>query len=140
MKRVRVEEDVTPNLIPMIDIMFLLLLFFMLGSDMAQRELEDVVLPKSITAKVDPGTDRLTVNVHHDLRVVCEDHGKRRRCHEERHWRLGIQGEDVTAAAALEGALRREAVAERPVMIRADGASPYGLAQRVMHACANQNC
>ena len=35
-------EHVNPNLIPMIDIMFLLLLFFMLGADMSQRELEEV--------------------------------------------------------------------------------------------------
>lgn len=136
MKKLRVEEEVSPNLIPMIDIMFLLLLFFMLGSDMAQRELEDVVLPKSKTAGLDPGIDRLTVNVHHEPRVTCGDRSQGRRCFEERHWRLGIRGEDVTATARLEDVLRREAVAERHVMIRADGGSPYGLAQRVMHACA----
>ena len=44
-----VKEDVTANLIPMIDIMFLLLLFFMLGADMSQRELAELVLPLADT-------------------------------------------------------------------------------------------
>ena len=46
-------EHVNPNLIPMIDIMFLLLLFFMLGADMGQRELEEVMLPKAASMKED---------------------------------------------------------------------------------------
>ena len=46
------EESVGCNLIPMIDIMFLMLLFFMLGADMTQRELADVKLPKADQAVV----------------------------------------------------------------------------------------
>ena len=46
-KKAPVAEHVNPNLIPMIDIMFLLLLFFMLSADMGQREFADVVLPKA---------------------------------------------------------------------------------------------
>ena len=41
-----VKEDVTCNLIPMVDIMFLLLLFFILGADMSQREQADLILPE----------------------------------------------------------------------------------------------
>ena len=44
-KTIKAEEDVSPNLIPMIDIMFLLLLFFMLNADMSQRELEELTPP-----------------------------------------------------------------------------------------------
>ena len=39
-KKSKEAQHTNPNLIPMIDIMFLLLLFFMLGADMGQRELE----------------------------------------------------------------------------------------------------
>ena len=60
-----VAPAVSPNLIPLIDIMFLLLLFFMLGADMSQHDLEDVRLPGAESAKSDTGADvqRLTINV-----------------------------------------------------------------------------
>src|SRR5262245_34787433 len=66
-KSPEVQEEVVANLIPMIDIMFLLLLFFMLGSDMAQRQFEDVDLAVAASADEDKkeDSDVLTVNVHH---------------------------------------------------------------------------
>ena len=69
-KKMAVQEEVAPNLIPMIDIMFLLLLFFMLSADMGQRELEEVTLPKAMSVKEDTATkgksnQRLTINVYH---------------------------------------------------------------------------
>ena len=66
-KSPEVQEEVVANLIPMIDIMFLLLLFFMLGSDMAQRQFEDVELAVAASADEDKkeDSDVLTVNVHH---------------------------------------------------------------------------
>ena len=76
-KSPEVQEEVVANLIPMIDIMFLLLLFFMLGSDMAQREFEDVELAQAASADEDKkeDADRLTVNVHHlsDREVNCPE-------------------------------------------------------------------
>ena len=65
-----VKEDISPNLIPMIDIMFLLLLFFMLGADMSQRESVEVKLPladqvKEDKEKVDPDPET-TVNIYPD--------------------------------------------------------------------------
>ncbi len=71
--KVSIQEDITPNLIPMIDIMFLLLLFLMIASDMGQRELEDVRLPMADVVKEDKPdqdskeADRLTINVYHLL-------------------------------------------------------------------------
>jgi len=53
-KSVEAEEQVACNLIPMIDIMFLLLLFFMLSADMTQRDMEDIVLPVANMAQPDP--------------------------------------------------------------------------------------
>ena len=64
-----VEESVACNLIPMIDIMFLLLLFFMLNADMSQRELEELTPPIARHALQDDSkqnANRITVNVHHD--------------------------------------------------------------------------
>lgn len=148
----RVSELVSPNLIPMIDIMFLLLLFFMLGADMGHRELEDVTLPRAENAKVDPpGNDKgLTINAHHETKAHCALYGTGKVCRDYVHWKLAIKGEDCTEPAKLALALQREtadsrhvdasgrSIAERRVMIRSDGAAPYGLAQRAMNVCAEQ--
>lgn len=68
-KAIKVEEEMGANLVPMIDIMFLLLLFFMLNADMSQRELEEVTTPIANQAqedKSDEGADRITCNVFYE--------------------------------------------------------------------------
>ena len=138
-------EHTNPNLIPMIDIMFLLLLFFMLGADMGQRELESVTLPKAANAKKDEARDkegRLTINAHH-RKDSCTLYRNGGTCHDESHWGLTFRGEDCTDPQKLSTALARSVdvrtgvpLNERRVMIRADGAAPFGLAQRAMNVCA----
>jgi len=147
-----VQETLSPNLIPMIDIMFLLLLFFMLGADMSHRDLEEVRLPRADAAVQDPPgapQDRLTINAHHrpDLRCSAASPVP---CRDASHWRLSVKGKDCTDPAALaavlregSGSARRSDAAGRPVsdlrvMIRADASAPYALAQRAMNVCAEQ--
>ena len=154
--KLKIEEDVSPNLVPMIDIMFLLLLFFMLSADMGQRELEEVKLPLAMSVKEDKENkkkdatqlDRLTINVYHGYDVKCAAYKAESVCREEAHWRVGIKGRDYTDPEKLGGMLKKEAdlqrgqdpknpqISERRVMIRADDTSPYGLAQRAMNTCA----
>ena len=144
-------EHVNPNLIPMIDIMFLLLLFFMLGADMGQRDLEDVQLPLAKEAKPEKPQakdGRITINAHHRTDVTCSEYGHQKVCRNEGHWKLAIHGQDCTDPAVLASILQKEAAAlistnpegrpisEKRVMIRADGAAPYALAQRAMNTCA----
>jgi biopolymer transport protein ExbD len=152
-KKGSISEYTNPNLIPMIDIMFLLLLFFMLGADMGQRELEEVSLPKAVEATVDPTwnvDDRLTINAHHRLDVSCRPYGHREVCRQNDHWKLAIKGRDCTEPQQLAAVLHQETassrkadvqgrtVSDRRVMIRSDASAPYGLAQRAMNACAEQ--
>ena len=136
----RTSEHVNPNLIPMIDIMFLLLLFFMLGADLGHRELEDVRLPKAAQATRDPGTDRLTINAHHADRVACAAYKANKICRVEAHWRLAFRGEDCTEPGKLTSALARtsDPGVDRRVMIRADAGAPFGLPQRAMNVCAKE--
>src|SRR5438552_10287991 len=138
-----VQEEISPNLIPMVDIMFLLLLFFMLSADMGQRELEGVRLPRADSATNDVPTERLTINVSHGLDAACAAYEHQKVCRDERHWKLVIRGHEYSDTASLVLFLERQAakepgaqVSERKVMIRADAAAPYGLAQRAMNACA----
>jgi biopolymer transport protein ExbD len=142
-----VQEEVAPNLIPMVDIMFLLLLFFMLSADMGQRNLEDVRLPGAQMATDDQEAasedERLTINVFHDPKVTCPAYAGKRVCREDRHWKTGIRGQEFhdipTLAAYLKTQAPREAKdprrSSRRVMIRSDAAAPSGLAQRAMDAC-----
>jgi biopolymer transport protein ExbD len=142
-----------PNLIPMIDIMFLLLLFFMLGADMGQRELEEVMLPKASSMKEDKENkekdkNKLTINVYHRYEVKCVAYAKNDVCRDDAHWRTGIKGKDYSEPEKLGGYLKKEAdatrgldpknpqVSELKVQIRADASAPYGLAQRAMNTCA----
>jgi biopolymer transport protein ExbD len=134
-----VQEQISPNLIPMIDIMFLLLLFFMLSADMGQRELEEVSLPGARSAEKDPGLEeRLTINVSHGTQA-CIAYGSGQVCRDEKHWTLKIRGEEFATAASLVAHLKAQTGgerSERKVMIRADAKAPYGLPQRAMNACA----
>lgn len=134
-------EHVNPNLIPMIDIMFLLLLFFMLGADMGHRELEDLELPRAESARSDPLQERerrRTINAYHRP-LECGAFESRRICRNESHWALGFRGKDCTEPAAL--AMELERTAEGPgqrVILRADAGAPFRLAQRVMNVCAQK--
>jgi biopolymer transport protein ExbD len=143
----KISQHVNPNLIPMIDIMFLLLLFFMLGADMGHRELESVRLPLSKEAKGDTQQEkegRLTINANHKEQATCPEYKNKMICRHEAHWEIAFRGKDCTAPAALAKALTETAttdrmvLADRRVMIRADAGAPFGLPQRAMNVCAQQ--
>jgi len=149
-KKPQTEHDVSPNLIPMVDIMFLLLLFFMLGADMGHRELEEVRLPKATTVKEDKDdldiADRLTINVYHKYAVPpeapCPDYEAERVCRQEAHWRIGMKGKDHNADTLLIQLRKyadtqgsdptRPKISEKKLMIRADASAPYGRVQDVL--------
>ena len=158
-KPIDAESNVAPNLVPMVDIMFLLLLFLMLGADIGQRELEEVQLPLAQSVKAEDErnpdvTPRLTVNVYH---VVdrCPAYATTQVCDDRAHWSIGIRGRDyregdevalkahLTAEATREREQRGETraqggfgVSELRVMIRADRAALYEMVQRALNACA----
>ena len=60
------ETDMDMNMTPMIDVVFLLIIFFMIITDMTQKDLEELQLPTAIYAvpdKPDPDELRPIVNV-----------------------------------------------------------------------------
>ena len=153
-----VEETVGCNLIPMIDIMFLLLLFFMLSADMSSRELEDLRLPEADQIEEEKnvkGPEGVsTANVHHRNEndgVHCAAYSSGQICNDEAHWKISIRskefglstiGDFLLAEANMEledpdpanpGA---KPLSKRKVQIRADGLAPYGFVQKVFEGCA----
>lgn len=155
-QRAVAEESISPNLIPMIDIMFLLLLFFMLSADMSQRQLEEVVLPQASQVKEDKpdatmGETTTTINIHHSTEkgVNCAVYANGGVCREPTHWQWAIRGKDYNATSIkdqlqIEAQLHMETVKDVKankilsalrVLIRADSGAPYGDVQKVIETC-----
>jgi biopolymer transport protein ExbD len=145
------QEDLSPNLIPMIDIMFLLLLFLMLGADMGAREFEEVVLPVAQGVKEDKDSEHksgiTTVNIYHKYanEVACAAFREGGICTERSHWNIGVRGTDydpksigllIKSEADLNRDPKNPAVSERKLMIRADRSAIYEYVQKVIEACA----
>jgi len=153
LKEIKTQESIAPNLVPMVDIVFLILLFFMLGADMGQRELEEVYLPTARDVQEDKPDEkkgelpRINVNVYHSYpgQGECPNYGPEKVCAEETHWRIGIRGHDYTPES-IKDVLRNVGVripvrsvtklSKRKLMIRADASALYGYVQKVMNSCA----
>jgi biopolymer transport protein ExbD len=140
----QVSEYFAPNLIPLLDVMLLLLIFFMMGGDLGQRELEEVRLPRAGSLKECLGspsaTRDLPINAYHRTDVTCQSYARAKGCPVDDHWRLDITGCDCTSPRVLLGALRKELArgdeGRLRVTIRSDAAAPFALAQRAMNACS----
>ena len=152
-----IEESISPNLIPMIDIMFLLLLFFMLGADMSQRELAgELILPEAAKVPEDDnkkvtGEEQTTINIHHETEdgSACPINANGGICREEGHWQWSIRGKGfnkttIKEQLAIEAQMNMETepdpiakkvLSARNVLIRADSAAPYGDIQAVITEC-----
>ncbi len=152
-ERSKVEESLSPNLIPMIDIMFLLLLFFMLSADMTQRRTEEVALPRASEARPEDPVARADeiVNVHHRTApgTTCAVHENGGVCRDEDHWGWAVLGREYTSdalGAELRDVAKSRAEADvdavagkrlsaAKVLVRADASAPYGDVQKVIEAC-----
>lgn len=152
----RVQAPESPNLIPMIDVMFLLLLFFLLGADMAAREEAELVLApaehaRELAREVDPNEPASTLNVHHATTdgAPCAVHQQGGACRVAAHWVWSLSGRAYDEAglatrlgelAALDpevpaGGHVGRVLSRRHVLIRADRDAPYGRVQKAIELC-----
>ena len=106
------------NLTPMIDVVFLMLIFFLAATTFAREEVElDLRLPQAKSGKAGSGEQQLVVNVFAD--------GK-----------LTVDGREVTLAALqqkLQAAVQRNA--EQAVLVRGDQESRFGTGLAVLDVC-----
>lgn len=152
----QLKEDISPNVVPMIDIMFLLLLFFMLGADMSQRESIEVKLPvadqikedKQTNGPVDPET---TINIAPDPTVNPQVFADLATSRDPRYWIVSIRGNQYTIDQ-LKTQLKIEAdefpeatidpaagkiLSAKKVLIRAEGIAPFGIVQKVIETAGS---
>lgn len=120
MKLRNLKDDSVPTLmiIPMIDIIFFMLVFFMMSMlTMVTQRTIPVKLPQAVTAAVDV-TKTIPVTVDAEGRVLLEDEAVALES-------LGGRLKDAVSAASGEG---REAV----VVLRGDEKAPYGVVIQVL--------
>ncbi len=151
----QLKEDISPNVVPMIDIMFLLLLFFMLGADMSQRESVEVKLPladqvKEENEKIKPDPET-TVNIYPDPGVNEEVFKNAATCRDAKFWLIGIRGvvftiDTLKTQLKIEAEEFPEPVADaqagrilsaKKVLIRAGQFAPFGLVQKVIETAGS---
>ena len=101
-------EDVDINLTPLIDVVFLLLIFFMVSTTFDTTSQLKIQLPKA--------SDSQTVRVKEPLNLTIDARG---------HFFLNAREISSTKSDALSFALKRVMNgADRPIVIQSDAASP----------------
>jgi biopolymer transport protein ExbD len=110
------------NLMPMVDVVFLLLIFFLAATTFAREEVElDLRLPEARSGEAGQPERQLIVNMLAD-------------------GRLTMGGREVTLEALrqkLAAAVARQA--NQAVLVRGDRAAQFGLGLQVLDACRLAN-
>lgn len=140
-------EDAKLNLTPMIDMTFLLVVFFMVTIDLQQKEFRPVELPyatQGVEDKEDTGEiKRLIINLTSEGLVAFKK------------YEFSLQSEDPAVQATALVQLKRELKAliqmqgqkalepdgssKVPVLVHADWGTQWKYVQWVMQACADEN-
>jgi biopolymer transport protein ExbD len=133
-------EDEPPqlNMTPMIDVVFNLVIFFLIVTDLTQKELENLTLPLAERAKQDQGTEE-------DERVIINivENESQPGTYQSIIKKTPYTHEQLKAYLQLRADSARET--EPPqgskifVLIRADRSTPWQEVQWIMQDCADPN-
>ena len=132
--------DVGFNMTPMIDIIFLLIIFFMLVSQFQQLEIEDVVLPVAEAAKVMDYSEyrNIVINIikgrTSSLDAVVKVMGREMNVLEPYTRPDGSQTVGGELTALLVSMAEQKGKSQLNVILRADADVPYEDVARVMLA------
>jgi biopolymer transport protein ExbD len=131
----RAATEVKMDMTPMIDVVFLMIIFFMIVSDMSQQDLADIVLPLAEQASDDKTEEgRMIVNIYPDGMIEIK---------KNKYQTL----ENQNAVNALRAYLQTEVakgdkdeagLSERALLIRADKTTKFKEVQKVMRICGEE--
>lgn len=109
------------NMTPMIDVVFLLIIFFLVSSHLARRETRlELALPSAATGQADNDpAPRLTINVEADGALT-----------------LGTAPVDAAELASRLAAEREQQGDALRVRLRSDQAAPYSAVEPALVACS----
>lgn len=134
------DQPIELDMTPMIDCVFQLIIFFMLITDMTQKELEELYLPKAKVAasdKPDPRITRPVINILSDgtiwvKRELYYDPAKDDKYKKLKEY-LARMAKEMPKKPIAEGS--SILVPDNPLLIRADQATPAKYIQKVMEVC-----
>ncbi len=141
------ETDMEMDMTPMIDVVFLLIIFFMIITDMTQKDLEELELPMAITAvedKPDPDTLRPIINIPHTGRIIVRqvhmydpevDDGKPEPYAEVKRY-LATAAELMPQEPLGEGSSIM--LPDDPLLVRADESTLFKHIQKVLELCGQE--
>jgi biopolymer transport protein ExbD len=130
------EEPEGFSLTPMIDVTFQLIIFFMLVTDMAQRQLEPVTLPQARVLEIDPEPLRVVLNIEKSGRIKLQGRVLFDPAREEEPTRLVDLLEGHRLRRDRQSVPGHEDFVRYPVMIRADRSTEFQHLQRVLMIAA----
>ena len=140
----KAQEELKMDMTPMIDCVFLLIIFFVLVIDLSQQDLEDLILPKAEYAVPDdkPPDNRPILNIMQDGRVMYKGN---------EHYDPAKHGENFGGLATLLQHFKNNLATDKedqtiggrtitlvndPILIRADKWTEWHYVGKVMEQCA----
>jgi biopolymer transport protein ExbD len=139
----KADGDTAMDMTPMIDVVFQLIIFFVLITDLSQKELEDLKLPmaqKAVEDKPNPDDKRAIVNIRQDGTIVVKreviyDPEQDDYAPLERFLSQMAQQMDQQPLPEDPGGKK---FPDDPVLIRADEYTPFKMIQKIMEVCGKQ--
>ena len=138
------QTEMDMNMTPMIDVVFLLIIFFMIIRDVTQQDLEELKLPMAVAAvedKPDPTEVRPVINILHTGEIIV----KRKTLFDpetddttELETYLSNQARQMKKKPMNEETGTGPMLPDNPLLIRADQNTPFKFIQRVMALCGKQ--
>jgi biopolymer transport protein ExbD len=129
------ETEMEMNMTSMIDVVFLLIIFFMVITDMTQQDLEDLQLPVALNADPDkPEGDEFRPIVN--IKINGEMYVKRQLIYDPEDSDAYKQVKDYLTGVALQ--MKKEVgtgLPDEPLLIRADENTPFREVQKLMEQC-----
>lgn len=132
------ETDMDMNMTPMIDVVFLLIIFFMVITDLTQQDLEDLQLPVAMNAipdKPDPDEFRPIVNIKIDGSMWV----KRKELYNPEEPDEYKEIRTWLADVAVRMEKDKDGLPDEPLLIRSDENTPFKEVQKLMEQCGYQD-
>ena len=146
-----VQQNIEMDMTPMIDCVFLLMIFFVLVIDLSQKNLEDLILPRAYFLEPDdkPPENRPIINVLQNGTVIYN---------KEVFYDPTVNGKDYTPIRELLLSIRKQGLAtdklklktetiggravqliDDPILIRADKWTEWNYIGEIMKQCSQPN-
>lgn len=129
--------EVKMDMTPMIDVVFLMIIFFLIVSDLTQQDLAEIFLPKADQAQEDEMTKgRMIVNIYGEEQNKDGEIEIKRQAYPTLDDSSAVQAlRNYLAVEVQKGEIEPDGTSERPLLVRADKTTQFKHVQKVMRVC-----